>query len=93
MVTIANIMTRNVRSMTGANLKYLEDITGMDPLSVSKAAFKKSLTACPAQPGESDALRVQLLGKSVQQLGKYHYEGLYDHVSFISDLINSLCIN
>ena len=71
-MTMSNIVMRDVRSVTGANVKYLEDATKMDPLAVSKTAFKDALSSFPAQPDESDLWRVPLLGKLLQQRGEYY---------------------
>ena len=90
--TLANMMSRDVRSVTGRNVKYLEDQTGVDCMSVSKTLFKNTLLANIVNPPESDLWRVKLLGKLLETRGEYYYWGYDEEMSNISDIINSLCI-
>ena len=87
---VANIVLRDVRSDTGANVRFLESDTGLD-LREGVTKIKRALATKLCQSEYQDIWRIQYLGKLLTERGELHY--LNEDTKEISDLVDSLCIN
>ena len=89
---VANIALRDVRSNTGANVRFLTTESGLDP-SEGTAAIKRALCDQLCQPEEIDKWRIKYLATLLCDRGEFHYDGMETEENYITGLIDSLCIN
>ena len=87
-----NIVSRDVRSTTGSNLKFIGDASALDHWSVGTGSFKravynKELVEVP----DLDSWRVRYLWSLLSQRQNADLYG--QDTDRIRELINSLCIN
>ena len=87
---VANIVLRDVRSNTGANVRFLETETGLD-LRSGVSRIKRILTTKLCLPEDYDSWRLQYLGKLLTERGELYYRS--EDITHISELVDSLCIN
>ena len=87
---LANIVLRDVRSDTGANIRFLMSETGLD-VKAGISQIKRTLTSKLSLPEDCDAWRLQYLGKLLTERGELYYRS--EDTQHISDLVDSLCIN
>ena len=89
---MANIVTRDVRSNTGSNVRFLLAESGLDQVEENKT-IKEALKTNVCWPKEADAWRLKYLETLLGQRGEALYQGLENQMNHLTDLINSLCIN
>jgi hypothetical protein len=93
-VVMANMAGRDLRSTTGKNLKFLEDCSQLNPWEYSSARIKKELVekervVVPNQ----DQWRVSYLASLLERRQVVQYLGLEEDEEYLSELIDSLCVN
>ena len=93
-VVMANMAGRDLRSTTGKNLKFLEDCSELNPWEYSSARIKKELVekervVVPNQ----DQWRVSYLASLLERRQVVQYLGLEEDEEYLSELIDSLCVN
>ena len=91
---MANIASRDLRSITGSNLRLVQDSSGLDPWLSTSSQLKKMLhqkeqVMVPMQ----DKWRVQYLGTLLAQRQELAYMGEDEEEKQVAELIESLCIN
>ena len=90
--TLANIVLRDVRSNTGANVRFLTRETGLDPsegISAIRLATQEQL----CKPEDRDTWRLQYLARLLAERGEMFYEGIETEENILTGLIDSLCVN
>ena len=89
---MANLMGRDLRSVTGWNLRLLKNETGLDPWTTSAASLKKELNKGQDVPiGEE--WRIPYLEKLLEQRNAAHYGKYVEDEKRLIKLIDSLCVN
>ena len=92
--SLANLISRDIRSSTGANLRALRDISGKDPWVDSPTAIKAALADTEqVQIHDMDKWRVRYLGVLLEQRMEWNYLGSEDEKNAVQKLIDSLYIN
>ena len=90
-VVLANLVARDVRTTTGANLHFLTEMTGLDPWQCSpkdvKAVMAEKLVELPDQ----DKWRVPYLGRLLEERRESFHN--MEDTNENTELIDSLCIN
>ena len=91
---MANIASRDLRSITGSNLRLVQDSSGLDPWLSTSSQLKKMLhqkeqVMVPMQ----DKWRVQYLGTLLAQRQELAYMGEDEEEKQVAELIESLSIN
>ena len=92
-VIMFNVASRDIRSQTGANIKYIEEMTGLNPKYCSVSEMKKELSNLKISPDACDAWRIEYLRKLLSLKCESHYRGDDNTTNELNSLINSLCIN
>lgn len=92
-VTMSNIVSRDVRSTTGSNVQYILNQTGLDANNCSLVEMRKTLKMCVLEPDACDMWRLKYLQDLLTARGDSYYRGEVDTVNTITVLIESLCIN
>ena len=90
--TLANIVLRDVRSNTGANVRFLSWETGLDPsegISAVRGATQEQL----CKPEDRDTWRLQYLARLLAERGEMFYRGIETEENILTVLINGLCVN
>ena len=91
---LANLVSRDIRTSTGANLRVLEEASGLCPWTGSKLSLQEAICTREAvKVQESDTWRIPMLDKLLTTRQSLKYMGEEEEVSRLSDLIHSLCIN
>ena len=90
---MAHLISRDLRSVTGRNLKMVEDETGLSPWRQTPAKFKKALASVKEDVPATDHWRPGYLGLLLEQRQEAHYGGHQEEEDRINGLIESLCIN
>ena len=86
---MVGVAARDVCTSTGQNLWFLEQETGLDPLSVSASRVKAGLVSEVPPVPDRERWRLAYLAKLLQMRGQLYYEGgKTDHLTV---LIDSLC--
>ena len=92
--SLANLISRDVRSSTGANLRAIRDLSGKDPWVDSPTAIKAALVDAEiVKIQDMDKWRVRYLGVLLEQRMEWNYLGSEDEKKAVQKLIDSLCIN
>jgi hypothetical protein len=90
-VVLANLVARDVRTTTGANLHYLTEMTGLDPWQCSPKDVKAVMAEKQVELPDQDKWRVPYLGRLLEERGeRFHY---MEDTMEITELIDSLCVN
>ena len=90
--TMANLVSRDVQTTTGSNLRLIERETGLSAWSTGPGKLKDALVRHEIAPVEDrEKWRIPLLNKLLIQRQELFYLG--EDIEDISGLINSLCIN
>ena len=84
---------RDLRTVTGRNLRFLKDESGLDPWSESPARIKKVLAEMQDEVPIGDEWRLPYLGKLLEQRQRAHYSDCTSETERLSELIDSLCMN
>ena len=90
--TIAFLVSRDMRSVTGRNLELVRQLSGQDPWAASPTRVKESLMERElVGVPERDTWRCSYLRKLLEQRQFAHYNGDTDTEIHLSDVIDSLC--
>ena len=90
---MAHYVSRDLRSVTGRNLRLIEDETGLSPWQQSPARIKQVLTSFREEVTAADQWRPAYLGRLLEQRQEAHYSGCQKEEERLDGLIESLCIN
>ena len=91
---LANIVARDVRSVTGRNVKLVITEFGSNLWSDSLGSLQAGLLESESVTiAREDSWRVPYLGSLLQHRQEWHYRGDKDQVAQIQTLIDSLCVN
>ena len=94
MSMMAGLVSRDISTTTGANLRLLANTSGLCPWQSGQLAFRDAVTTNElVQVMEVDKWRIPLLDKLLSQRQTMYYTGEEEELTRIDDLINSLCIN
>ena len=89
---MANLVSRDVQTTTGANLRLIKRETGLSAWSTGQDKLKDALVRHEIAPVEErEKWRIPFLNKLLIQKQELFYLG--EDIDNISELINSLCIN
>ena len=91
--TVAALTARYVRTVTGRNVRTVEDAAGMDSWTASPSMVRKSLSereTVTVPPG--DTWRVPYLAKLLETRQQLYYMGKEDELELCQKIIESLCI-
>ena len=91
---LANLLSRDVRSCIGSNLRLIRETSGKDPWVDSPSAIRVALQEADivAVP-DTDKWRVGYLGVLLEQRMQWHYRGVEVEEDKVQKLIDSLCVN
>ena len=84
---LANIVSRDVQSVTARNLKLIENASGYSPWDYSKMKVKAGLKKTPIP--ENNEWRLSLLSKMLGY--RKTEENMLHQTDRLTDMINSLC--
>ena len=91
---LANIVARDIRSVTGMNVKLVMDQSGSNVWSDSPGKVKAGLLESDIVTiPKEDSWRVTYLGSLLQHRQEWHYRGDKEQVAQVQALIDSLCVN
>ena len=91
---LANLVARDVRSVTGRNVKLIMVESGSNLWSDSPGAVQAGLFESESVTiAREDSWRVPYLGSLLQHRQEWHYRGEKEQVAQIQILIDSLCVN
>ena len=91
---MAGLAGRDLRTTTGANLRLLKDLSGLDPWVVGSSRLKEALVkkeSCEVPP--LDQWRIPYLCSLLERRQVLHYQGDKEEEEEVCDLIDSLCVN
>ena len=89
---MANLVSRDIQTTTGRNLKLVERSSGLSPWDASQEKLKEAIRIKETVVvDEGDSWRIPYLSKLLGQRQELVYLG--EEVEEVSSLINSLCIN
>ena len=88
---MANIAARDVRSIVGKNLNFIQTESGKDPWTISPGALRSALTSQKAEVPQEDSWRLPYLARLLEERGQLYYD--CKETKGHSALIDSLCIN
>ena len=89
---MANLVSRDVQTTTGTNLRLIERETGLSAWITGHVKLRDALVQKETVPVEErEKWRIPLLNKLLIQKQELLYLG--EDIEDISGLINSLCIN
>ena len=89
---MANLVSRDMRTVTGRNVRLLVDETGLDPWTGHSAGLKMEFHKTVKVHG-GEEWRLEYLRKLLEQRQTAHYKADDEEERRISKLINSLCVN
>ena len=84
---VANILGRCARSITGSNLKRIQQETGLDPWLAPHWKIRSKIVKSPTK--QEDAFRAQYLRKLLE--ARFHAKEECQNTEELTSLINSLC--
>ena len=92
---LANLVSRDISTTTGANLRYIEDSSGLSPWETSQEKLREAIIEKETVTVQDmDKWRIPLLDKLLATRQNMEYMGEEENeVSRMTDLIDSLCIN
>ena len=92
MRTLAAIAARDLRTVTGSNIRTIEVATGgLSAWESSPDAVRAAVTAAETAPvPECDAWRLPYLGKLLEERQRLHYRAT--DTKDVQTLIESLCV-
>ena len=91
---MANIVSRDVRTTTGSNLRLLSLVSGLDVWNASQKDLRESIGRSLQVPVENiNSWRIIYLDKLLAQGQELSYLGLSMEKEKVQELINSLCRN
>ena len=89
MVVLANLVARDVRTTTGANLHFVRELTGLDPWQCSPKDVKAVMAEKQAELPDQDRWRVPYMGRLLEERGERFHS--MEDTKEITELIDSLC--
>ena len=91
---MVNLAARDIRSITGSNMRLLVESTGLNPWEFGGRRFKEELLKMEkvAIP-EADCWRIRYLAELLEQRQESFYQANEEGLQRLSLLIDSLCIN
>ena len=91
---LSRLVARDLQSVTGKNLQYISNATGLNPWSVSQVRLKAALVAGElVEVPQEDSWRLPYLRSLLSQRREAHNLAVEDEEKRLTDLINSLVIN
>ena len=90
-VVLANLVARDVRTTTGANLHYVREVTGMDPWNCSPKDVKEVMVEKLSEMPDQDRWRLPYLGRLLEERGERFH--MMEDTEGVTELIESLCVN
>ena len=90
---MAHFVGRDMRTVTGRNLRLIEDETGLSPWIQTSAKIKQVLSSDLDVVPARDQWRIAYLGLLLEQRQEAHYGGHQKEEDRLDQLIESLCIN
>ena len=91
---LSRLYARDVRSVTGKNLYYIAEITGLNPWVVPYSGLQAALIdEDTVQVPEQDRWRVPYLCSLLRQRGEAHHMAMEEEKQRLTELINSLVAN
>ena len=95
MSTLAIMVSRDIGTTTGANLRYIKDSSGLSPWETSQEKLREAIIEKETVTVQDmDKWRIPLLDKLLATRQNMEYMGEEENeVSRMTDLIDSLCIN
>ena len=91
---LANLVARDVRSVTGRNIKLISELSGSNLWSESPGKVRAGLMEAEIVNFEKeDSWRVNYLGSLLQHRQEWQYRGDKEQVAKVQSLIDSLCVN
>lgn len=93
-VIMANIAARDMRTTTGRNLRFLEESSGLNPWEYCSARIKVELVKKEmVEVPQHDQWRVSYLASLLEKRQVADYMGLEEDEKYLTELIDSLCVN
>ena len=94
MSVLANLIARDLRSVTGRNLNLINEMSRCNVWSDSPAKVKAALLETEiVDIADEDKWRVIYLNKLLNQRQEWHYLGEEHEKEQVQKLIDSLCVN
>ena len=91
---LANLVARDVRSVTGNNVRLIMELSGCNLWSDSSVKVKAGLLEAELVIcAREDSWRVSYLRSLLQHRQEWYYRGDKDQVAATQTLIDSLCVN
>ena len=91
---LVNLVTRDIRSSTGKNVRLVSDNSGKDPWADTVGQVRAGLRENDAvEVEDEDKWRIQYLRSLLEQRQDWHYRGEEDQEEEVQRLVDSLCIN
>ena len=91
---LARYLARDVQSVTGKNLRLVQELSSLDPWSATKGNLRESLTLAEiVEVPIMDRWRLPYLSSLLAQRREAHQLALEQETSRLNDLINSLVRN
>ena len=88
---MANLVSRDIQSITGSNLKLLRKASGLSAWDTSQVRLKEAIIQKKEVAVlEEDRWRLAYLSKLLEQRQELNYLGL--DITEVNSYINSLCI-
>ena len=93
--TLANLVVRDVRSVTGRNIKLISELSGSNLWSDSPGKVRAGLMEAEIIVNfeKEDSWRVNYLGSLLRHRQAWQYRGDKEQVAKVQSLIDSLCVN
>ena len=92
--TLANLVARDVRSVTGRNIKLIMDLSGSNLWIDSPGKVRAGLMeAETVNFAREDSWRIPYLGSLLQHRQEWQYRGEKEQVARVQTLIDSVCVN
>ena len=86
---LSRYWARDIRTVTGKNLQYIKDVSGLNPWTAPAGMLRNALQAVPHQ----DAWRLPYLASLLSQRRIASQSAMDIEVERINELISSLVIN
>ena len=88
---MVGIVSRDIRSTTARNLRYIREESGLDPRIESPENLRKKLLERKMAVPDEDKWRIPYLCRLLEERQQSHYLG--EDISRVTELIDALCIN
>ena len=88
---LANIVTRDVRTVSGQNVRHIGKETDLDPWNCTPVQVKEAMCTNVRKVDEQDKWRLPYLEKLLANRGEQLYDAM--DTTELSALIDFLCVN